>query len=428
MVDIINKRLFSFIESTPTPYQAVENIERRLLDAEFNELNESVRWILHPGKKYFVTRNGSIIAFTISNSKKLSDGFRMIGAHTDSPSLQIKPTLRKGTEPYMLLGVEKYGGPILHTWFDRELSLAGRVAVRVSAGGLKCFPVDFKRPVVFIPSLAIHLNRKINEGLEINVQDDLSPVISQCFDNSSLDFKSLLLAAITGNVPEETTVDDIIGFDLFCYDIGKCGYFGINNEFISAPRLDNLLSCFAGLETVAGASEATNAMLICSNHEEIGSQTESGALGSFLSDVLLRLYPSNEERIIGMRNSFLLSLDNAHATHPNFKEKSDPDHTVLLNRGPVIKLNASQRYSSTSLSAAEIRMIAIEADVICQDFVMRSDMVCGSTIGPLTSSQLGVTSVDIGAPTWGMHSVRETTGSKDPADLVKLAQAFIERG
>ena len=428
MIDLINDRLFAFIENTPTPYQAVLNIENLLLEANFCKLNESRRWAIEPGKKYFAIRNGSVIAFTIGKTKALTDGFRMIGAHTDNPSLQIKPNVREGTEPYLLLGVEKYGGPILHTWFDRNLSLAGRIALKTANGGFTSIPVDFKRPVVFIPSLAVHLNRKVNEGLEINVQEDLSPVISQSFANNSKDFKSFLFGEIQKRAPKETTVDDILGFDLFCYDTGKCTYFGMNNEFISAPRLDNLLSCFAGLEAIANASEETNSMLICTNHEEIGSRSESGALGSFLPDILSRLYNNNEERIIGQRNSFLLSLDNAHATHPNFKTKSDPDHTVLLNGGPVVKLNASQRYSSTSLSASEIKLIAADINVPCQDFVMRSDMPCGSTIGPITSSELGISSVDVGAPTWGMHSIRESTGRNDPKDLVNLARAFINRG
>ena len=422
----LNKDFFSFLAKTPTPFHAVSILQSELSLNQFTELDEGTPWKLEQGKRYFCIRNGSIIAFTIGSDTDFSHGFRIIGAHTDSPSLQLKPHTKSGCEPYIVGGVEKYGGALLSTWFDRELSLAGRVSYTTADGSHKTGLINFNRPILYIPSLAIHLNRSVNEGQEINPQTHLSPVLAQAIGRQIPEMRTVVLEQLIKERPEQQPCR-VNGFDLFCYDLNKPSCFGLNNEFIAAPRLDNLISCFVGLKAIIQAGEQTNTLLICSNHEEIGSRSNSGALGNFVFSTLSRIFKSNQEKLISLHNSFLLSLDNAHASHPNYQDSSDKDHTVLLNHGPVIKTNANQRYCSNGLTASVLRILAAELEIICQDFVMKSDMACGSTIGPLTSAQLGVAAVDMGIPTWGMHSIREVTGTSDPLGLYKLVCHFINK-
>ncbi len=421
-----NEDLLSFLGSAPTSYHAVAILEKELTRYQFTTLSEGAAWNIEAGKRYLCTRNGSLIAFTIGSDTDLSAGFRIIGAHTDSPSLQVKPHSKGNREPYLVAGIEKYGGALLGTWFDRELSLAGRVSYTTSGGAYKTGLIDFGRPLLYIPSLAIHLNREANEGQKLNPQTHLSPVLAQTIDDHLPKLEAVVLEQLKKEYPEDSP-DRVNGFDLFCYDPRKPCYFGVSEEFLAAARLDNLLSCFVGLKSIIQAGEQTNSILICSNHEEIGSRSSSGALGNFLLSILSRLFTDNQEKLINLHNSFLLSLDNAHASHPNYQESADKDHKVILNRGPVIKINSSQRYCSNGITASVPRILAAEIGVQCQDFVMRSDMACGSTIGPLTSSQLGVAAVDMGIPTWGMHSIREVTGSRDPLELYKLSSHFINR-
>jgi aspartyl aminopeptidase len=418
--------LFSFIEQSPTPFHASALMRRKLIGNQFSELAEGKQWHLEKGKRYFVRRNGAVIAFCLSTTSKPSTGFRMIGAHTDSPALQLKPNTRENQDPYLVAGVEKYGGVILHTWFDRELSLAGRVSCVSSLGDTLSLLIDFKKPVAFIPSLAIHLDRTVNDGHALNVQNELSPILAQTDRENHADLNSMIQDQLYFEYPEFKGAS-ILGFDLFCYDPGKPSFFGLNDDFIAASRLDNLLSCHIGLEALCQADAHTNSMLICTNHEEIGSTSNSGALGNFPDVILSRILGTAEEKAVCLHNSFLLSLDNAHATHPNYKEKSDGDHQILLNHGPVIKLNASQRYATNANTGAVFRILASESEVKTQDFVMRSDMVCGSTIGPLSSAKLGIDTVDIGIPTWGMHSIREVTGASDPALLHRVVCHYLNR-
>lgn len=421
-----NDAFFSFLDRAPTPYHSVTVLEEELVNNHFTRLDEGVLWNIQPGKGYFCIRNGSLIAFVCGRKAQLSDGFRIIGAHTDSPSLQLKPQEKSSAAPYLVCGVEKYGGALLSTWFDRDLSLAGRVSYSTAGNVHKNTLIDFRRPILYIPSLAIHLNRSANEGHELNPQTHLSPILAQSVNEELPDITSILLAQLNEVCSHEQPVH-INGFDLFCYDPSDPSYLGLNNEFLAAPRLDNLISCFVGLKTITQADEQTNTMLICSNHEEIGSRSNSGALGNFVQSILSRLFEDNQKRFINLHNSFLLSLDNAHASHPNFQDSSDQDHQVLLNKGPVIKINAAQRYSTNGITSSVLRVLGREIGITCQDFVMRSDMACGSTIGPLTSAQLGIAAVDMGIPTWGMHSIREVTGSKDPFDLFMLACHFVNR-
>jgi len=421
-----NEDFFSFIGNSPTPYHATSMLEKELLRSQFTRLDEGTPWEIESKNRYFCSRNGSLIAFTTGNGQDLSKGFRIIGAHTDSPSLQLKPHKKSGCEPYLVGGVEKYGGALLSTWFDRELSLAGQVSFTTTAGLHKTGLIDFKRPLLYIPSLAIHLNRSANEGHELNPQTDLSPILAQSFNKQLPEIEAIVLDQIIEEYPDDQP-SVVNGFDLFCYDSSKPSYFGISNEFLAVPRLDNLLSCFVGLKAITLAKKQTNSFLICSNHEEVGSRSNSGALGNFVLSVLSRIFTSDQDKLISLHNSFLLSLDNAHGSHPNYQDSSDKDHKVLLNNGPVIKINANQRYCSNGITSSVPRILAAEIGVKCQDFVMKSDMPCGSTIGPLTSAQLGISAVDMGIPTWGMHSIREVTGSKDPFELYKLASHFLNR-
>ena len=424
-----NDSLFSFIRQSPTAFHAAAIVRDALLAHGFELLDEGESWELKQPGAYLVIRNGSLIAFRCGEGSKLSDGFRIIGAHTDSPSLQLKPRIKAKNKGYFQIGVEKYGGALLHTWFDRELSLAGSVAAFDNQGAIKTCLLDFKKPLLYIPSLAIHLNREANEELKINVQNEMVPVLAQNRIKSEEQWQELLIEKLKEHYPE-TDFQSVIGFDLFCYDPSGPAYFGVADEFISAPRLDNLLSCFIGLQTMLDHAEGScqpNTMLIFTNHEEIGSTSSSGALGNFADMVLSRICADPDTAGRCRHHSFLLSLDNAHATHPNFSEKSDPDHQVELNRGPVIKINSSQRYCTNAQSAALFRVICSEAGVEHQNFVMRSDMACGSTIGPLATAGLGLTGVDVGAPTWAMHAIRDVTGTLDPELLYRSANHFFKR-
>ena len=350
-----NNKLFSFIEHSCSPFHAVSSMETNLIQNGFTKLHEDLRWSTEPGGRYFVLRNGALAAFTLGRKTTLSSGFRIIGAHTDSPCFQIKPNPRKKTEPYVMLGIEKYGGPILSTWLDRELSLAGRVIIDCGENNLKSILIDFKKPLVYIPNLAIHLNRDVNDGISLNVQNDLSPVFAQAIDKQIPDLYSI----IRNHIVKECWIQkvcSVTAFDLFCYDLNKPSYFGLNQEFIAAPRLDNLLSCFIGLETILQTGDETNTFLICNNHEEIGSTSESGAHGSFAANTISRLFEDNQDMLINLNKSILLSLDNAHAEHPYHRDKSDPDHRVLLNKG---RLLSSTLISATLLPPLRWHLFAI---------------------------------------------------------------------
>lgn len=422
--DSCNQGLFSFIQHSPTAYHAVSMLRKRLLCAGFREYQEGFIDTKKPGLQGFVIRNGALIAFSLCKDESLSNGLRMLASHTDSPSLQIKPNVRKDHTNYLQAGIEVYGGALLRSWYDRELSLAGRVSCRMTDGQIKLYLIDLEKPVVCLPSLALHLDRTVNEGQKINSHTDLCPIFANSGPGMPQDLSQIVRHYID-QVYINNTIDTILGFDLFCYDASKPAYCGLNDCFIAAPRLDNLLSCYVGVEAICQHSGLSNCLLLCMNHEEVGSTSQSGALGNFADLVLTQLLPDPSERSACLHRSFLVSLDNAHASHPNFPDKSDGDHEILLNYGPVIKINASQRYSTSAATAALFRSIAAEMGVKTQNFVMRSDMACGSTIGPLVSARLGVDSVDIGAATWGMHSIRETTGSKDPYMLLQTTKHFF---
>lgn len=423
---VFNQNLFSFLSSSPTPFHAVAGIESLLKEHNFHHLKENRTWKLEKGGSYFLTKDsGAIIAFILGTEEEPADGFRMLGAHTDSPCLQLKPLpdLKQGS--YHQLGVEVYGGPLLGTWFDRNLSLAGRIIGETASGHLTELLIDFSRPLLTIPSIAIHFNRDANNGNSIDKQKHLPPIIAESVEQQLPDLNSLLLKQLQLEHPL-VKIKEILSFDLFCYDFQGPAYVGIDNDYITSSRLDNLLSCHTAMIALAKADRSKNAMLFCANHEENGSISSTGAHGSFIDSVFERLIPDPESKRISLANSFLISMDNAHAGHPNFMDKMDPSHEIHLNQGPVIKINANQRYATNSLTAAIYKKICKQANICPQEFVMRSDLPCGSTIGPITAARLGTRTIDIGAPTLAMHSIRELTGKKDPFLLFTTIAQFLK--
>lgn len=424
--DSFNHSLLSFLDDSPTPFHAVSTMKRELLAAGYEELVEQQEWVISEGGKYFVTRNdSSVIAFTTPTLDFAHQGFRMIGAHTDSPCLKLKPNAHLERFGYHQLGVEVYGGVLLHTWLDRDLSIAGRVTFKAEDGSLKSRLVDFKDPIALVPNLAIHLSRGVNtDGFKVNPQEEILPIL--CGAEHTLDLEKLLIAQIQSEY-DDISVSSILSFELSLYDVQKAAITGLHGDYISAARLDNLLSCYVGIQALLNADASRPTLLICTDHEEVGSQSSCGANGPFLEDVLRRLSPVPEQYTQAIQQSMLISADNAHALHPNYATKHDQLHAPLINQGAVIKVNNNQRYATNSETAAVYKDIANELGLPAQTFVVRSDMGCGSTIGPITSGEIGVATLDIGLPTFAMHSIRELAGSVDAFNLYKILVAFAKR-
>lgn len=420
------EELFTFINRTPTAYHAVANSVDILSRKGFNRLDESASWQdLSPGS-YYLTRNGSsLIAFTLANQPHTGLPLRMAGAHTDSPSLKIKPNPLQLRHGCVQLGVEVYGGALLAPWFDRNLSIAGRISWAGDNDPIRCSLIDFQRPVATIPSLAIHLDREANSKRSIDKQTDLVPLVMLTPDSTTPpSFRELLREELIRQHPEAADAT-ILAFDLFLYDTQPLCRVGLNGEFITGSRLDNLLSCHALISALVECPADRNRLVILNDHEEVGSLSMAGAQGPFLKSILERLYPNPDLRQRVIAGSLFISVDNAHAVHPNFAGKHDPDHLPMLNQGPVIKTNAGQRYATDALTAGLFRQFCAKAKVPCQEFVMRNDLACGSTIGPLTAAEIGVPTVDVGVPQLAMHSIRETIGHLDGWHLVQALTAFF---
>ena len=418
----LNQGLIDFLKASPTPFHATRSLAQRLQAAGYKPLDEREPWHTEPGGRYYVTRNdSSIIAFRLGNRAPLDGGMRLVGAHTDSPCLRVKPQPELQRQGFFQLGVEVYGGALLAPWFDRDLSLAGRVTFR-EGGKVQSLLIDFQQPIAVIPNLAIHLNREANQGWAINPQTELPPILAQVLGDEKADFRALL----TERLAEEHGVnaDAVLDYELSFYDTQSAAVIGLNQEFIAGARLDNLLSCYAGLQALLAAEGEESCVLVCTDHEEIGSCSACGADGPFLEQVLRRVLPEGEDFVRCIQKSLLVSADNAHGVHPNYPDKHDANHGPKLNAGPVIKVNSNQRYATNSETAGFFRHLCLAEEVPVQSFVVRSDMGCGSTIGPITASQLGVRTVDIGLPTFAMHSVRELAGSHDLDHLVKVLTAF----
>ncbi|MCK7544587.1 M18 family aminopeptidase [Marinobacter bryozoorum] len=419
-----NQNLLEFLSTSPTPWHATRNMAQTLDDAGFQALDEREEWNLQQGQGYYVIRNGSsIVAFRTGNRSPLEAGVRMVGAHTDSPCLKVKPNPELRRKGFYQLGVEVYGGVLLNPWFDRDLSLAGRVTLLDGQGRVQDRLVDFRRPVAFIPSLAIHLDRDANSNRSINAQTDLPPVLMQAPDDDKTAFNDLLEAQVLKEYPEQS-IGKVLGYELSFYDAQPASLSGLRDEFIASARLDNLLSCYIGLQSLLDSNGDEPALLVCNDHEEVGSMSAEGAQGPFLSSVLDRWCGAeNRSRVIA--RSMMISADNAHGVHPNYIDRHDENHGPLLNQGPVIKVNHNQRYATSSRSAALYRHISDELGLPHQTFVVRSDMGCGSTIGPITAGNLGVTTLDIGVPQLGMHSIRELCGTRDGYTLYQVLSAFM---
>ena len=419
-----NRALMDFLTASPTPFHAVHEMARRLTDGGFRHLPETDAWRLEPGGRYYTTRNdSSIIAWTVPAGASVPErGLRMVGAHTDSPCLKVKPRPESHRNGYLQLSVEVYGGALLNPWFDRDLSLAGRVSYLDRNGVLSHGLVDFREPVAVIPSLAIHLDREANESRSINPQTCLPPVLGR--QGGDFNLMTLLRQRLEADAGAE--VGQVLDHELVLYDTQPPALVGLEREFIASARLDNLLSCFVGLRALLDARGEAGALLVCNDHEEVGSTTAAGARGPMLTQMLERLLPAPEERNRALSRSMLISVDNAHGVHPNFADRHDGNHGPLLNHGPVIKINANQRYATNSETAAAFRRLAADEGVPVQTFVVRSDMACGSTIGPLAAAETGIRTVDVGAPQWAMHSVRELAGAADAFNLSRVLRRFFE--
>jgi len=421
------QKIMSWIDASPTPYHAVDVARGELLSHGYQELNEGDAWALQPGGRYFITRrDASIVAFRHGRSNPVENGLRIIGAHTDSPVLKVKPKPEKVSQGYFQVGVEVYGGALLSPWFDRDLSLAGRVTLKQD-GGLRNLLIDFRRPIAIIPSLAIHLDRTANEGRAINAQEHMRPVLLQN-PEPGLTFKGLLARELGKMGVAEIGEDQILDFDLSFYDTHKAALVGIEQEFVASARLDNLLSCFVGLNAFLSSAGEQSAVLALFDHEEGGSQSNIGAQGNLLLSFLERFVPEAEARYRMLHKSMLLSVDNAHGIHPNYPQKHDEGHGPKLNAGPVIKYDANQGYATSTETAAIVKLLAERCGVPYQVFVTRADMRCGSTIGPMSSAKMGMRTVDIGLPTFAMHSVRELGGSQDMNHLSAILERYLETG
>lgn len=425
MADQMSSELLSYIQASPTSFHATEVSCKLLQSGGFKLISESADWKnLLPGK-YVVKKGGSaIVAFSFENRAEIiKNGWRIIGAHTDSPGLKVKPSSDLIYKSYQQVGVEIYGGMILSTWFDRDLSLAGRVIFRNRHGSLQAVNIDFKRPIAFVPNVAVHLEKTHNEGRTINKQKEMPPLIAT-ITGEKLSFEKIILEQMEKEGVRD--VENLISYDLFFYDYQQPSFVGLNDEFIASARLDNLANCFLATTSLRDSNSVLPQMLVLNDHEEVGSSSYVGAAGTMLGSIIKRLGEGNEEDFARtIYNSFLVSADNAHAVHPNYVEKHELNHMPEVNRGPVIKVNANQRYSSTSESIAIFSSICKEQGVSYQIFVNRADMGCGSTIGPIISTVIGVRSVDVGLPTLGMHSIRELAGSYDIKQMYKVFSGFF---
>ncbi|MFV0477291.1 MAG: M18 family aminopeptidase [Parahaliea sp.] len=423
-----NTALCRFLEQATTPFHAVSAMAEALLQAGYQRLREDAKWQLEPGGRYYVTRNdSSLIAFCIGLSCNPQEGVRLVGAHTDSPCLMVKPQPEKLRQSYYQLAVEVYGGVLLNPWFDRDLSLAGRVSYCDNGGLLRTALIDFRRAIATVPSLAIHLDRDVNRQRSINPQTDILPVLAQLPGDQSTDFRQILKQRLIEEHPNKP-VDRILDYELCFYDTQPAAMLGLADEFIASARLDNLLSCFTGMQALLAASGQQTALLVCNDHEEVGSLSTSGAQGPFLRSILKRIAGDDYSYNRLVDRSMLISADNAHGIHPNFADRHDDKHGPRLNAGPVIKINSNQRYASNSETAGLFRLLASAEEVAVQSFVVRNDMACGSTIGPITAGGTGIRTLDVGVPTFGMHSIRELAGSRDAWLLARVLRRFYDFG
>ena len=415
--------LCAYVEASPSPYHAVAESVRRLEGQGFTALRETDAWLLQPGAaRYVVRSDASLIAFRVGNRSPVEAGFHVVGAHTDSPNLRLKPQPAIGKEGYAQLGVEVYGGVLLYTWLDRDLGIAGRLILDDGKGGVERALVRIAEPIARVASLAIHLDREVNDkGLVLNKQQHLAPLLALGAPGEATE---ALMRTLAGDATR------VRGFDLGLYDLTAPTVGGQDQSFVFSARLDNLACCHAATCALGQASAgAATQVIALFDHEEIGSESATGAGGPFLEDVLSRIVdvtgdgPSAFARAIAA--SFCISADMAHAVHPNYADKHEPNHMPRIGKGPVVKTNVQQRYATDGLTAARFRALCRDAEVPVQDFVTRTDLACGSTIGPITAARLGIATVDVGNPMLSMHSIREMCGAADVAMLIRVLARFF---
>lgn len=414
------KQLFKFIENSPSCFHAIKTITEELKNEGFVEIKEKDTWQIEQGKKYYVTRNlSSVIAFKIPQNDFKS--FNIVASHSDSPTFKIKENAEiEVNNKYVKLNTEKYGGMICSTWFDRPLSIAGRILVKEN-NAVKTHLVNIDKDLVIIPNLAIHMNREVNDGYKYNAQIDMLPLYG---DNSS---KGSLMKTIAKEVNVEE--ESILGTDLFLYNRMNGTKIGANEEYISSPRLDDLECAFTSLSAFLSENTSNSASVYCVfDNEEVGSGTKQGADSTFLYDVLRRINISlgktEEDYYRLISSSFMVSADNAHALHPNYTDKSDLTNKVYMNDGIVIKYNANQKYTTDAVSASIFKSICDSVDVPYQTFTNRSDILGGSTLGNISNAHVSLNTIDIGLAQLAMHSTYETAGAKDVTYMIDAIKAF----
>jgi aspartyl aminopeptidase len=433
-------RLLAFLDASPSPYHAVAMAAAALEAAGFRARDETQAWGAAGGNtgRHYIVRGGSLVAWVLDEPGQIEHGFRIVGAHTDSPNLRVKPRPDGGHAGYRQLGVEVYGGALWNSWLDRDLGLSGRVAIR--GGGadtdraveLRLVRVD--RPLLRVPQLAIHLDRGVNEnGLKLNPQHHLVPLWA-------LDDVGTDEVTFTRFLGERLGLDParVLAWDVMLHDTTPAAVLGRDGEFLSSARIDNLVSCWAAAEAIAatptdaGGRSGRGVAVICLfDHEEIGSQSSSGAAGSILPTILERVATdagcSRNGFFETLARSACVSADGAHATHPNYAERHEPGHHIAPNAGPVIKVNANVRYATDAGESAAFQLDCERAGVAVQEFVVRTDLACGSTIGPVTAAQLGIGTIDVGVAQLSMHSARELCGAHDPDRLRRVLAEFLAR-
>jgi aspartyl aminopeptidase len=425
--------LLAYIDASPTPVHAVAETARRLSVAGFSALSEGNAWKLAPGDARYVIRNGTILAFRVGQKPAAEAGFRIIGAHTDSPNLRLKPNPDLNAHGYRQLAVEPYGGLLAYTWLDRDLGLAGSVVLRDDSapGRMTTRLVRINRPILRIPALAIHLDREVNTvGLKLDFQKHLPPVLGLASAGGEHLAGGGVRRLLAGELGVEPTA--ILSFDLALCDTVPPAFGGLDGELIFSPRVDNQAMCHAGLSALLRADAADATQLLCLyDHEEVGSGSATGAGGSMTAELMRRLAEAEGPGAVAgglpraVAHSWQISADMAHALHPNHSDRHEPHHQPRLNAGPVIKVNNQQRYATTAETAGLFEALCADAGVPCQRFVTRSDLGCGSTIGPISSAQLGVRTVDVGNPMLSMHSIRELCGAHDPEPMTAVMARFF---
>jgi len=419
--------LCAFVDASPSPFHACAEAGRMLEAAGFSLVVETDAFPTEPGRHYLI-RGGALIAWSTETTGRPTTPFRVVGAHTDSPNLRIKPQPDLARAGWQLLGVELYGGLLFNSWLDRDLGLSGRVAVRGSAG-VETRLLTINEPVLRVAQLAVHLDRGANESLALNPQQHLTPLWGVSTEPG--DFRGYLATAVG------VDAGDVLSWDVMTHDLQPSRRIGRDRDLVSAPRLDNLATSYAGvralIDAVDGPGRASASssipVLVLFDHEEAGSQSERGAMSTLLPSVLERIVTSagggREDFHRSLAGTVIASGDMAHATHPNYPEKHEPQHQIAINGGPVLKTNVKLRYATDSVGAAAFIMACEQAGVPVQHFVSRNDLPCGSTVGPMTAALTGATTVDFGAPMLSMHSVRELCGAKDPAMYAGALAAFL---